>query len=115
MARGCGTPRCPGPGPAGQTDDLVYDTTRAQLAELCRGERHVRLYLYQTGLETAVVGFYKALADHLLRYPGIGVGPADVLREAWRRAPGRRRPRPAAREPVTEQSALFRKGTPWTM
>ena len=58
------------PRPAGQTDDLVYDITRSQLAELCRGEAHVRLYLYQTGLETAVVGFYKALVDHLLSHPG---------------------------------------------
>jgi hypothetical protein len=92
------------PRPAGQTDDLVYDATRAQLAELCRGESHVRLYLYQTGLETAVVGFYKALADHLLRYPrSVSVQP--MYYEA---------PRPS-REPVVEQSALFRKGTPWTM
>ena len=57
------------PRPAGQTDDLVYEITCAQLAELCRGESHVRLYMYQTGLETAVVGFYKAVTDHLLRYP----------------------------------------------
>jgi hypothetical protein len=34
-----------------QTDDLVYDITRRQLDELCREEQHVRLHLYQTGLE----------------------------------------------------------------
>ena len=83
------------PRPAGQTDDLVYDITRTQLAELCRGESHVRLHLYQTGLETAVVGFYKALADHLLRYPG----SASVQPMYYEARP----------------SALFGKGTPWTM
>jgi len=93
------------PRPAGQTDDLVYDISRVQLAELCRGESHVRLYLYQTGLETAVVGFYKALADHLLRYPrSVSVQP--MYYEA---------PRGRSRGPVGEQSALFRKGTPWTV
>ncbi|GHG60791.1 hypothetical protein GCM10012320_35500 [Sinomonas cellulolyticus] len=58
------------PRPAGQTDDLVYDITLRQLEELCRTERHVRLSMYQTGLETAVVGFYRALTTHLLRLPG---------------------------------------------
>ena len=65
----------------------------------------MRLYLYQTGLETAVVGFYKALADHLLRYPrSVSVQP--MYYEA---------PRGRSRGPVGEQSALFRKGTPWTV
>jgi hypothetical protein len=58
------------PRPAAQTDDLVYETSLEQLKELCRGQRHVRLYMYQTGLETAVVGFYRAVTDHLLRHPG---------------------------------------------
>ena len=100
------------PRPAGQTDNLVYDITRAQLAEVCRGERHVRLYLYQTGLETAVVGFYKALADHLQRYPrSVSVQP--MYYEPPK--PGKQdRGRPS-RAPGVEQSALFRKGTPWTM
>lgn len=58
------------PRPAAQTDDLVYEITLRQLKELCRTERHVRLYMYQTGLETAVVGFYRALTTHLLKFPG---------------------------------------------
>ncbi|MCY1221887.1 hypothetical protein D9M72_339600 [compost metagenome] len=58
------------PRPAAQTDDLVFGITLRQLEELCRTERHVRLYMYQTGLETAVVGFYRALTNHLLRFPG---------------------------------------------
>lgn len=105
------------PRPAGQTDDLVYDITRAQLTELCRGESHVRLYLYQTGLETAVVGFYKALADHLLRYPrSVSVQPMyyETPRPPKPGKQGQDRDRPS-REPVVEQSALFRKGTRWTM
>ncbi|MCY1674997.1 hypothetical protein OVA06_09790 [Pseudarthrobacter sp. SL88] len=58
------------PRPAAQTDDLVYDITLRQLEEVCRKERHVRLRIYQTGLETAVVGFYRALTTHLLKFPG---------------------------------------------
>lgn len=58
------------PRPAAQTDDLVYDVSLRQLEELCRTERHVRLSMYQTGLEAAVVGFYRALTTHLLRFPG---------------------------------------------
>lgn len=58
------------PRPAALTDDFVYDISRRQLHELCRGERHVRLHLFQTGLETAVVGFYRALTIHLLEHPG---------------------------------------------
>lgn len=105
------------PRPAGQTDDFVYDITRAQLAELCRGESHVRLYLHQTGLETAVVGFYKALAGHLLRYPrSVSVQPMyyEAPRPPKPGKQGQNRDRPS-RESVVEQSALFRKGTPWTM
>ncbi len=58
------------PRPAAMTDDLVYDLSLRQLEELCRNESHVRLHIYQTGLETAVVGFYRALTNHLLRFPG---------------------------------------------
>ncbi|HEY0166585.1 MAG TPA: hypothetical protein VGB75_06035 [Jatrophihabitans sp.] len=58
------------PRPAAQTDDLVYDLSLRQLEELTRIERHVHLHMYQTGLETAVVGFYRALTTHLLKHPG---------------------------------------------
>jgi hypothetical protein len=58
------------PRPAAQTDDLVYDISLRQFEELTRTERHVHLHMYQTGLETAVVGFYRALTTHLLRHPG---------------------------------------------
>jgi hypothetical protein len=59
------------PMPAAQTDDLVYEISRTQLLELTSGgSRRVRIHLYQTGLETAVVGFYKAVVDHLLEFKG---------------------------------------------
>ncbi|WP_206487890.1 hypothetical protein [Rhodococcus sp. KRD162] len=58
------------PRPAALTDDLVYDISLRQLGELCRNETHVRLRMYQTGLETAVVGFYRALTTHLMMFPG---------------------------------------------
>ena len=95
------------PRPAAQTDDLVYETSLKQLEELCGGQRHVRLYMYQTGLETAVVGFYRAVTDHLLRHPGsVAVQPMYF---ASAKNPGRDEPAHA----VVIQSSLFRKGTAW--
>jgi hypothetical protein len=49
----------------------------------------VRLHLYQTGLETAVVGFYRALTHHLMMFPGtVSVQPVYHVaprkpRESW--------------------------------
>ncbi|MBQ1065216.1 hypothetical protein [Micromonospora sp. D75] len=97
------------PRPAAQTDDLVYDITRQQLDELARHGSRVRLDLYQTGLETAVVGFYKALADHLLAHPrSVAVQPMYYDGAS----PAGERDRSAG---ITVDSAPFRKGTPWTM
>jgi hypothetical protein len=117
------------PRPAAQTDDLVYDISRRQLAELCRLEDHVRLYMYQTGLETAVVGFYKALTDHLLAHPGsVSVQPMYYESAAnparIRQLPRSSRPAPQRADllaattppaPVVAESAPFRRGTPWAM
>ena len=98
------------PRPAAQTDDLVYETSVKQLAELCRGERHVRLYMYQTGLETAVVGFYRALVNHLLQHPGtVSVQPLYYEQS------GTNSKKAKNSKPVVTESSLFRKGTPWTM
>ena len=98
------------PRPAAQTDDLAYETSVKQLDELCRGERHVRLYMYQTGLETAVVGFYRALVNHLLKHPGtVSVQPM------YYEKPSANSGKAKNNKPVVAESSLFRKGTPWTM
>jgi len=103
--------------PAAETDDLVYDLTRAQLRELTANGRRVRLHMYQTGLETAVVGFYKALIDHLLEHENsVAVQPMYFRNPPTRHdAPhDKSRKRQAARArraPVV--SASFAKGTPW--
>lgn len=58
------------PRPAGLTDDYVFKTTLAQLNELTvGGTRRVLLRIYQTGLDTAVVGFYRGVVNHLLLHP----------------------------------------------
>lgn len=59
------------PRPAAQTDDFVYHTSVRQLDVLTqRGTLDVRLYIFQTGLETAVVGFFRAVVEFLRRHPG---------------------------------------------
>lgn len=59
------------PRPAAQTDDYVHHQSARQLAELTRGGRQaVRLYVFQTGLETAVVGFFRAVVEYLIDHPG---------------------------------------------
>lgn len=57
------------PRPAGETDRLVYETSLRQLAAVADGGPTL-LYIYQTGLEPAVVGFYRAVARQLLSSPG---------------------------------------------
>ncbi|MYS22770.1 hypothetical protein GA0115240_144818 [Streptomyces sp. DvalAA-14] len=59
------------PRPAAQTDDFVYRTSVSQLDVLTQqGTLNVRLYIFQTGLETAVVGFFRAVVEFLGRHPG---------------------------------------------
>lgn len=55
--------------PAAETDDFIYKTSLGQLEVLCKS-KPVSLHVYQTGLETAVIGFYRAVTDHLLVNPG---------------------------------------------
>jgi hypothetical protein len=58
------------PREAALTDDFVYATSMKQLAQLTRdGTRSVKMWMFQTGLDTAVVGFYRAVVEHLLVYP----------------------------------------------
>lgn len=87
------------PRPAALTDDLVFDISCAQLAELTdSGRRRVRIEMYQTGLETAVVGFYRAVTHHLLRHPDtLAVEPMYFAGDGKR------------------TGAPFKRGTPWAM
>jgi hypothetical protein len=91
--------------PAGDTDELVYATSRRQL-EILAEDEPVTIFMYQTGLETAVVGFYRALVDHLLDRPrSVAVVPMYFRRE-----------RQARRSVAgSAQESTFAEGTPWVM
>lgn len=117
------------PRPAAETDNFVYESSRAQLYELtAHGHRRVRIHMYQSGLETAVVGFYRAVTDHLLEFPeSVAVQPMYFQQQprssrkkgARPRRPGtqdqgKHRGRPRRPKLVAER-AQFRKGTPWQM
>ena len=59
------------PRSAAQTDDYVYHQSIKQFDELTGGgQQKVRLYIFQTGLETAVVGYFRAVVEFLARHPG---------------------------------------------
>ncbi|HEX3041847.1 MAG TPA: hypothetical protein VHP56_07145 [Solirubrobacterales bacterium] len=96
--------------PAAQTDDLVYEISRAQIAELTRdGSRRLRLQMFQTGLETAVVGFYRAVTMHLLEHPG-----SLCVVPMYHQAPPRPKKRGRAKKGgVVQSRAPFRPGTGW--
>lgn len=91
------------PRPAALTDDFVYETSRTQLRYLSNdGEDRLLLYMYQTGLDTAVVGFYRALVEHLLDRPfSVSVVPMFYAS------------RPESGRATNE--APFRPGRPWTL
>lgn len=97
--------------PAAQTDDLVFEISRNQLAELTQqGRRSLRLQMFQTGLETAIVGFYRAVALHLLEHPGsLWVVPM------YHQAPPRPKKSRSGRrkKTVVQARAPFRPGTGW--
>lgn len=58
------------PRPAALTDDYVYATSVMQLRQLTNGgNKSLLLRIYQTGLDTAIVGFYRAVVTHLLEHP----------------------------------------------
>lgn len=96
--------------PAAQTDDLVYEISRAQIAELTRnGTRRLRLQMFQTGLETAVVGFYRAVTMHLLEHPG-----SLCVVPMYHQAPPRSKKRGRSKKGgVVQSRAPFRPGTGW--
>lgn len=100
----------------GDTDDLVYDRSRAQFEALSLPDRCVTIELYQSGLEMAVVGFYKALVDHLRIRPGtIAVRPMYYAAGGAAKRPSARRSKKAQTRPTVAETAPFVKGTPWAM
>lgn len=56
------------PRPAADTDEFVYQESVKQLDRLC-DEAPMTLIMYQTGLETAIVGFYRAVVERLIAQP----------------------------------------------
>ena len=107
------------PRPAADTDDLVYEISREQLLALTAdGTRPMHLRLYQTGLDTAIVGFYRAVVGHLLDHPGtLAVTPmffqdARPPRIDLKGPAGKRPPQPEAR-PGLVTSAGYREGEVW--
>lgn len=57
------------PRPAAETDELCRELTREGLVDVAAGGP-VELRLHQTGLDSAIVGFYRALTEHLREMPG---------------------------------------------
>lgn len=79
------------PREAGLTDQLAFDISMQQL-RLLLAQGPTVVHLYQTGLDTAVIGFYRAVVHHLLERPG-----AVSIVPFYFHGPGR-----------------FTEGTPWT-
>jgi hypothetical protein len=91
------------PRPAALTDDFVYETSLTQLRALSdEGRRSLALHIYQTGLETAVVGFYRAVVAFQLEHPGsLSVVPMFFASAKSRAG--------------VEEEARFEPGRPWTV
>jgi hypothetical protein len=98
------------PRPHADTDQLAYELTQQQLDALCK--RPVLFYLYQTGLDPAVVGFYRAIAERLLDDQQSGrTGSVSVVPMYFQRQPpgGQNTRRVAG----YEAQSLFAEGTAW--
>ncbi len=108
---------------AAETDDLVYEISREQLAELTRGGKRVMMEMYQTGLQPAVVGFYRALVDHLLTQPGSVTVRPMYFQQSRKQSPqagrrngprqGRQQQRRPADGTVETTSSHFQAGREW--
>jgi hypothetical protein len=55
--------------PAGLTDQVAYEASVRQLNRIADDEPSV-IHMYQTGFQAAVVGFYRAVVEHLMMRPG---------------------------------------------
>jgi hypothetical protein len=76
-----------------QTDELAYQQSMEQL-QLLGAEAPTTLYMHQTGLETANVGFYRAVIDY---HTGRLGHPIAVVPNYF------------------AGKAAFASGTPWTI
>jgi hypothetical protein len=65
---------------AGFTDQLVFEISQRQL-NLLTANGPIVLHMYQTGLEPAIVGFYRAVTFQLLEKPGSLI----VVPQYWER------------------------------
>lgn len=105
------------PRTAAETDNLVYDISREQFGALTRaGTRAVQLRMYQTGLETAIVGFYRAVTAHLLEHPG-SLTVIPMYFQQRRREPPRRQRRngrPPQQIAAVVDDTSYNEGRPWT-
>ena len=54
---------------AGLTDQIVFETSLRQVRRLTSSGPTL-IHMYQTGLETAIVGFYRSIVHHLINEPG---------------------------------------------
>jgi hypothetical protein len=93
------------PRPAGDTDRIAFESSKTQFNRLC-ADGPVLVYLYQTGLDTAVVGFYRAVTERLMREPlSLAIVPMYF----------RRRPNGSSERTVAgyEQQGTFEQGELW--
>jgi hypothetical protein len=85
--------------PAGDTDRIVYELSLAQLRSLMK-DGPLTIYMHQTGLETAVVGFYRAVVT-VLAEPGHRPGALVIV------------PRHFTPGASGDGAPHFSEGTPW--
>ena len=71
--------------PFAETDAFCYQRTMEQLQQL---KNPIQLRLYQTGLQPAVVGFYRALVDWLRQWEQKGISPKLVVVPMYHRRSG---------------------------
>jgi hypothetical protein len=85
--------------PAGDTDRIVYDLSLGQLRSLTK-DGPLTIHMYHTGLETAVVGFYRAVVA-VLGEPGHRPGALVVVPRYFRSGVS------------GNETPHFSEGTPW--
>lgn len=95
------------PRPAAETDQLAFQLSQTQLATLTQ-QGPLLIHLYQTGLDPAVVGFYRAVVHQLIDAPG----SVAVLPKYFRHPPPPKDDDPAA---TVTQVSYFAEGKPWAV